>query len=99
MVTKMYMSLEDLNKGIIGEIGFNEFFVLQAITAFSENENKVATVSISEISKCLGISYSTVNRCINSLVERNYLKKEIVNNPKGGLVNRFTVLDDRFKVM
>ena len=89
---------EDIQKGIIREIGAKGFVIIEVIAAYADFDTRQAIVSIETIANKTGMSYTTATRVINGLVERGYITKQIIPT-RVGLRPLFKILDDRFELI
>ena len=89
---------EDIQKGIIREIGAKGFVIIEVIAAYADFDTRQAIVSIETIANKTGMSYTTATRVINNLVERGYITKQIIPT-RVGLRPLFKILDDRFELI
>ena len=89
---------EDIQKGIIREIGAKGFVIIEVIAAYADFDTRQAIVSIETIANKTGMSYTTATRVINNLVERGYITKQIIPT-RVGLRPLFKILDERFELI
>ena len=92
------VSNENLQKGMIKEIGSKGFVIIEVIAAYADCDTRQSIVSIETIANKTGMSYTTATRVINSLVERGYITKQIIPT-KIGLRPLFKILDERFELI
>ena len=92
------VSSENLQKGMIKEIGSKGFVIIEVIAAYADFDTRQSIVSIETIANKTGMSYTTATRVINSLVERGYITKQIIPT-KIGLRPLFKILDERFELI
>ena len=92
------VSNENLQKGMIKEIGSKGFVIIEVIAAYADFDTRQSIVSIETIANKTGMSYTTATRVINSLVERGYITKQIIPT-KIGLRPLFKILDERFELI
>ena len=92
------VSSENLQKGMIKEIGSKGFVIIEVIAAYADFNTRQSIVSIETIANKTGMSYTTATRVINSLVERGYITKQIIPT-KIGLRPLFKILDERFELI
>ena len=92
------VSNENLQKGMIKEIGSKGFVIIEVIAAYADSDTRQSIVSIETIANKTGMSYTTATRVINSLVERGYITKQIIPT-KIGLRPLFKILDERFELI
>lgn len=92
------VSNENIQKGIIKEIGSKGFVIIEVIAAYADFDTRESIVSIETIANKTGMSYTTATRVINSLVERGYITKQIIPT-KIGLRPLFKILDERFELI
>ena len=92
------VSNENIQKGMIKEIGSKGFVIIEVIAAYADFDTRQSIVSIETIANKTGMSYTTATRVINSLVERGYITKQIIPT-KIGLRPLFKILDDRFELI
>ena len=92
------VSNENLQKGMIKEIGSKGFVIMEVIAAYADFDTRQSIVSIETLANKTGMSYTTATRVINSLVERGYITKQIIPT-KIGLRPLFKILDDRFELI
>ena len=89
---------ENIQKGMIKEIGAKGFVIIEVIAAYADFDTREAIVSIETIANKTGIGYTTATRIINGLVERGYITKQIIPT-RMGLRPLFKILDDRFELI
>ena len=92
------VSNENIQKGMIKEIGSKGFVIIEVIAAYADFNTRESIVSIETIANKTGMSYTTATRVINSLVERGYITKQIIPT-KIGLRPLFKILDERFELI
>lgn len=92
------VSNENIQKGMIKEIGSKGFVIIEVIAAYSDFTTRQSIVSIETIANKTGMSYTTATRVINDLVERGYITKQIIPT-KIGLRPLFKILDERFELI
>ena len=92
------VSSENLQKGMIKEIGSKGFVIIEVIAAYADFNTRQSIISIETIANKTGMSYTTATRVINSLVERGYITKQIIPT-KIGLRPLFKILDERFELI
>ena len=92
------VSNENLQKGMIKEIGSKGFVIMEVIAAYADFDTRQSIVSIETLANKTGMSYTTATRVINSLVERGYITKQIIPT-KIGLRPLFKILDERFELI
>ena len=92
------VSSENLQKGMIKEIGSKDFVFIVVIAAYADFDTRQSIVSIETIANKTGMSYTTATRVINNLVERGYITKQIIPT-KIGLRPLFKILDERFELI
>lgn len=92
------VSNENIQKGMIKEIGSKGFVIIEVIAAYADFDTRQSIVSIETIANKTGMSYTTATRVINSLVERGYITKQIIPT-KIGLRPLFKILDERFELI
>ena len=92
------VSNENIQKGMIKEIGSKGFVIIEVIAAYADFNTRQSIVSIETIANKTGMSYTTATRVINSLVERGYITKQIIPT-KIGLRPLFKILDERFELI
>ena len=92
------VSNENLQKGMIKEIGSKGFVIIEVIAAYADFDTRQSIVSIETIANKTGMSYTTATRVINSLAERGYITKQIIPT-KIGLRPLFKILDERFELI
>ena len=92
------VSNENLQKGIVKEIGAKGFVIIEVIAAYADFDTRQAIVSIETIANKTGMGYTTATRVINGLVERGYITKQIIPT-RMGLRPIFKILDDRFELI
>lgn len=92
------VSNENLQKGMIKEIGSKGFVIIEVIASYADFDTRQSIVSIETIANKTGMSYTTATRVINSLVERGYITKQIIPT-KIGLRPLFKILDERFELI
>ena len=92
------VSNENIQKGMIKEIGSKGFVIIEVIAAYADVDTRQSIVSIETIANKTGMSYTTATRVINSLVERGYITKQIIPT-KIGLRPLFKILDERFELI
>ena len=92
------VSNENIQKGMIKEIGSKGFVIIEVIAAYADFTTRQSIVSIETIANKTGMSYTTATRVINSLVERGYITKQIIPT-KIGLRPLFKILDERFELI
>ena len=92
------ISNENIQKGMIKEIGSKGFVIIEVIAAYADFDTRQSIVSIETIANKTGMSYTTATRVINSLVERGYITKQIIPT-KIGLRPLFKILDERFELI
>ena len=92
------VSNENIQKGMIKEIGSKGFVIIEVIAAYADFDTRQSIVSIETIANKTGMSYTTATRVINSLVERGYITKQIIPT-KIGLRPLFKLLDERFELI
>ena len=92
------VSNENLQKGMIKEIGSKGFVIIEVIAAYADFDTRQSIVSIETIANKTGMSYTTATRVINNLVERGYITKQIIPT-KIGLRPLFKILDERFELI
>ena len=89
---------ENIQKGMIKEIGAKGFVIIEVIAAYADFDTRQAIVSIETIANKTGMSYTTATRVINNLVERGYITKQIIPT-RVGLRPLFKILDERFELI
>lgn len=92
------VSNENIQKGMIKEIGSKGFVIIEVIAAYADFDTRQSIVSIETIANKTGMSYTTATRVINNLVERGYITKQIIPT-KIGLRPLFKILDERFELI
>ena len=92
------VSNENIQKGMIKEIGSKGFVIMEVIAAYADFDTRQSIVSIETLANKTGMSYTTATRVINSLVERGYITKQIIPT-KIGLRPLFKILDERFELI
>ena len=92
------VSNENIQKGMIKEIGAKGFVIIEVIAAYADFDTSQSIVSIETIANKTGMSYTTATKVINSLVERGYITKQIIPT-KIGLRPLFKILDERFELI
>ena len=92
------VSKENIQKGMIKEIGSKGFVIIEVIAAYADFDTRQSIVSIETIANKTGMSYTTATRVINDLVERGYITKQIIPT-KIGLRPLFKILDERFELI
>ena len=92
------VSNENIQKGMIKEIGSKGFVIIEVIAAYADFDTRQSIVSIETIANKTGMSYTTATRVINSIVERGYITKQIIPT-KIGLRPLFKILDERFELI
>ena len=92
------VSNENIQKGMIKEIGSKGFVIIEVIAAYADFDTRQSIVSIETIANKTGMSYTTATRVINDLVERGYITKQIIPT-KIGLRPLFKILDERFELI
>ena len=89
---------ENIQNGMIKEIGAKGFVIIEVIAAYADFDTKEAIVSIETIANKTGMGYTTATRVINGLVERGYITKQIIPT-RMGLRPLFKILDERFELI
>ena len=92
------VSNDNIQKGMIKEIGSKGFVIIEVIAAYADCGTRQPIVSIETIANKTGMSYTTATRVINDLVERGYITKQIIPT-KIGLRPLFKILDERFELI
>ena len=92
------VSKENIQKGMIKEIGSKGFVIIEVIASYADFDTRQSIVSIETIANKTGMSYTTATRVINDLVERGYITKQIIPT-KIGLRPLFKILDERFELI